>query len=361
MQFANRAIHLIRFLFNDLKPLSVQSLKQNLFAVDCLTDHSTTMSHLAPFSYLDRFVTMLCVLAWAILYITKSKSWQEINLFRRECWNVKAAVCNLLLFEMVLFLIYDILNMKFKYFGAGSGLLQASGNILNVAFTFKSSAHFLTLAFWSSVAKETFAARSFGSSIEFTIYKVYSVVSFVLYPVMQYSFPNNKLLSIIMPQFVYLFECFAVVCLTMLVNYRLNRLVCRSNLTESLQNRMNFYIMANNAQIFLVLLEFLSLSSINIDIVSKSFIIAKSPLTTDFLTKLFSLSICLTNIPMIMNLFPPRNVVEFGAITVARASGRTGKSPRSGAGKKYSRRVCPSSEKALPGGNVSPTLRDRPS
>jgi hypothetical protein len=35
----------------------------------------------------------------------------------------------------------------------------------------------LTLAFWSTIAKDTFGAAQFGTSWEFKAYRIYSVVS----------------------------------------------------------------------------------------------------------------------------------------------------------------------------------------
>ena len=123
---------------------------------------------------------------------------------------------------------------------------------------------------------------------------------------------SNNIVSIIIISFT---ECLTVVILTLICNNRLSNLVNQSSLTESLHSRMQFYITANYVQTFLVLLEFLSLGSINIDILSKSLLIAKSPFTTDMLTKLFSLAICFTNIPMILNIFPPQSLITYGTST----------------------------------------------
>ena len=195
---------------------------------------ATKMSHLAPFSYIDRFVTMLTVFLWALLYIHRSGNWRKINLLQKKNWNVRAAVCNLLLAEMVryrrhndaisnplplslinrwliflfpdfcffkvMFLFYDILNMDYKYFHPNnSALLTASGTLINCGFTFKSSAHFLTLAFWASVAKETFAAKSFGSSWEFTVSFIMSISA------THHSIIHFNSMSIIVPSY-YIFH-----------------------------------------------------------------------------------------------------------------------------------------------------------
>ena len=87
----------------------------------------------------------------------------------------------------------------------------------------------------------------------------------------------------------------------LICNLRLSRLLRKSHLSAHLHARIQFYITANYIQSLLVCIEFISLGSINIEIVSKHFLIADSESTTDLLTKLFSLSICLTNVPMIVS------------------------------------------------------------
>ena len=282
------------------------------------------MSHLAPFSYIDRLVTMFLVFAWAIHYLSKSRRWSKINIFNPSCGNVRSTVCLLLLAQMIVFLIYDaIVNIHIKSIQSSDTLLTVSGTMINLGFTFKSSAHFLTLAFWASVAKETFSCGSFGTSKEFLIYKIYSVVSFTLYPFAQFCF-SSKLLSIVLPQVVYHCESLAVIVLTALINRRLHNIVSSSKLSMHLQNRLEFYRLANNAQMFLVAVDMLSLGLINIDILSGVKMIAESEIATDFPTKFFSISYCLTSLPMLMNIFPPLHVLEFATTT----NGKTNASSR---------------------------------
>ncbi|CEO96061.1 hypothetical protein PBRA_004751 [Plasmodiophora brassicae] len=264
------------------------------------------LSHLAPFSYINRGTLNFLALAWTVMHIlSTNKGFGKINLFSTKYRNIRSCIAWLTILALIFCLIYDIMNTYVKYregflitsrlpngnvfvkpavptqWSAGDlALLPTMTELLNLAFTTKSSAHFLGLAFWSTMAKKNFGT-TFGSSSEFMAYKAYSVISIILYPIAEFTAPTETL-SIIEPQLVYACENVVVMVLILAVNHRLVALLNSSSLSFDIQNRMKFYIAVNRAQFFFVLLEFLGLGSINIDQASKSNLLYASPFWTDF-------------------------------------------------------------------------------
>ncbi|CEO96059.1 unnamed protein product (mitochondrion) [Plasmodiophora brassicae] len=289
------------------------------------------LSHLAPFSYINRGTLTFFALAWTVMHIlSTNKGFGKINMFNAKYRNIRSCIAWLTILALNFCLVYDIMNTYVKYregflitgtlpngnvfvkpavptqWTAGDlALLPAMTELLNLAFTAKSSAHFLGLAFWSTMAKKNFGA-TFGSSTEFMAYKTYSVISIILYPIAQFTAPTETL-SIIEPQLVYACENVVVMVLILAVNHRLVGLLKSSSLSFDIQNRMKFYIAVNRAQFFFVLLEFLGLGSINIDQASKSNLLFASPFWTDFCTHFFDIGFPMACVTLIIAIFPNFN------------------------------------------------------
>ncbi|SPQ93396.1 unnamed protein product (mitochondrion) [Plasmodiophora brassicae] len=308
------------------------------------------LSHLAPFSYINRGTLNFLALAWTVMHIlSTNKGFGKINLFSTKYRNIRSCIAWLTMLALIFCLIYDIMNTYVKYregflvtsrlpngnvfikpsvtvtgaslsyivckrvcragptqWSAGDlALLPTMTELLNLAFTAKSSAHFLGLAFWSTMAKKNFGT-TFGSSSEFMAYKAYSVISIILYPIAEFTAPTETL-SIIEPQLVYACENVVVMVLILAVNHRLVALLKSSSLSFDIQNRMKFYIAVNRAQFFFVLLEFLGLGSINIDQASKSNLLYASPFWTDFCTHFFDIGFPMACVTLIIAIFPNFN------------------------------------------------------
>lgn len=283
------------------------------------------MSHLSDYSYLERGENMFLLLLFMLMRIWTTGGFPKLNLLEAENRNLKSAVTILVIAASIAILIYDILltGVKYEegYFVKANGdivhkpkskwapenvaVLPVTGALISIAFTCKSSAHFLTLAFWNNLASRECGA-SFGSSREFLAYRVYSVISFLMYPILQGIFSFNSLLTVVMPQMWYHVECLAVMALTLLANQRLKGMA-ESSASNATREKLNHYISMNNFIVFFNLLEFLGLGSINLDLFMGRNIYS-SKFLTDAFTHLFSLGLPCCLCTVIVMLYPKLSV-----------------------------------------------------
>jgi len=236
----------------------------------------------------------------------------------------------------VLMLIYDGLVAYIKYaegFSVVNGVVLAAPSkiyssqdqfntdvanaILNLSWTLKSSSVFLALAVWNYAVCNMVNLKNFHKSLEFKTYTFWSLVSFVLYPILAVVFQNNALNSTVAPQFVYHCECF----LEAMVMIRTNRKFlefCEGRHKDAVVARIHDYIFLNRLLIFTVLADGVALFIVNVDIISHpvvaaSRVIYNDKFATDFLSAIFSAGFVLTFPLVVLNLHPAQRSSGMGS------------------------------------------------
>ncbi|XXQ30100.1 RGS domain-containing protein [Plasmodiophora brassicae] len=289
------------------------------------------LSHLAPFSYIERFVLLSVSLVYLVLRLSQNKHGfavlRPVNMNTRQP-NIQGLIATLNLVALILFQVYDVINVKIKYtegflvtqylaekdvvqaipLPAGKwspndqfALLPVCNELINVTFALKSSAHFLALAYWHVTVKKQLGV-SFGRTWEFLAYEAYSVLSLALYPIAQAAAPTVGM-SIIYPQLVYHAENLIVVILTISIVVRMRCLLQQLSLPPSMVRRMQFYITLNVMQAVFVALEFIGLGTINIDAMTTG-AFTKNAFWTDIFTAIFNIGYALATIVITTMVFP---------------------------------------------------------
>jgi len=109
---------------------------------------------------------------------------------------------------LVLWIIYDItVSVDLYELNGAENVKTFADVVINLVFTSHSSCIFLLLSFLHVLFKTTFPKQQFMSQLEFKVYVVYSVISFICYPIIQFAlFSPTSLDFIIIPQFIYWIE-----------------------------------------------------------------------------------------------------------------------------------------------------------
>jgi len=110
----------------------------------------------------------------------------------------------------VLWIIYDIaVSVDLYELNANPNVKTFADVVIKLVFTSHSSCIFLLLSFLHVLFKATFPKQQFMSQLEFKVYVVYSIISFICYPIIQFAlFSPTSLDFIIIPQFIYWIEMF---------------------------------------------------------------------------------------------------------------------------------------------------------
>lgn len=178
--------------------------------------------HLADFSYTARFVQNACVLTLFAVYLGVSNGFEDLRSRSRRC-QTKMAVFYLLVGSLLGWLVFDAMAMKLKYdewrdpdadcmpkrhtlySEANREALIGIKYFLNLVWTCHSSALFFLLVFLENLAKPY--AISLATSYEYTAYRVWAPLSFIVYPLVQTLFdyvltsvPSHTLLASVTPQ-----------------------------------------------------------------------------------------------------------------------------------------------------------------
>jgi len=291
-----------------------------------------SLSHLVPFSYVDRgFNGILCFL-WIIQHITFSRTgWEKLNFLDASNRNVRTAIAWFIMLSLACLICSDSMNMKFKYqegylitrqfVDEGKNIthyfvkpmpasmwtpgneknLVISTTLLNLAFIFKSTSHFLVLAFWNTISKKTLNT-AFASTKEFRAYQFFSMASIALYFIMQGAAPTVAT-SITWPQYVEHCENLCIIFLILLVNFRLRRVTKQLKFSREVHERIKFYRRVNMAQLMFLILDLVGLGGINLDLGTNN-IISASPIWTDIFTHFFDIGFPGACITLILTIMP---------------------------------------------------------
>jgi len=187
------------------------------------------LTHLNQFSYPSRLFIMFYA---TILFATISNfvfnySWLQAARTRR---GIKFWATTLAYIVCYTWMIYDLLTTINSYevpassSSAKEGLRRTADALLNITFTCHSSCMFLLMSFWHSMFQSSYRVRSFLKEWEFKAYIVYSILSFAIYPAVQWSLINDNLLFVVVPQMIYLGEMIVSSCLFGVVIYRVNNI-----------------------------------------------------------------------------------------------------------------------------------------
>jgi len=152
----------------------------------------------------------------------------------------------------------------------------------------------------------------------------WSICSFILYFVFEMIFIYDSVLTVIVPQFVYHFECLVTCFLLQYTNFRLSKLskqlatTCKSTpggsrrgqRMETTTQKFDTYIYLNNFLTISVFMDFIGLFIINMDLLINYGGNHSSPalqnhlFVTDFLTKIFNVGFSGTYFIVILIFFP---------------------------------------------------------
>ncbi|KAI9136311.1 hypothetical protein BKA69DRAFT_1129202 [Paraphysoderma sedebokerense] len=302
------------------------------------------MTHLSDFSYLERGIVDVFILIWMLMRIRNSQNYSSLHPKyllefltgpRRSSPPLKLIITYTLVFSLTVMIIYDFLATKMKYEEGFSHianstncatkpsatyntenkfLVDVTNTLLNVAWCSKSTASFLLIAFWSHTGSQYGLKKPFVTSLESKLCSAWAVFSVFLYPLLQYSFVSNKLLSTVTPQFVYHAETCMVAVLSCVVQYRLRHTIERNASAEDLgsqgsrtrfagQEILRYHLQCNLWMILWNFMDFIADCSINIDAISLK-ILASNKFLLDLFTKFFSLGFSAAYVVMIQILFP---------------------------------------------------------
>ncbi|KAI9146058.1 hypothetical protein BKA69DRAFT_1047165 [Paraphysoderma sedebokerense] len=273
------------------------------------------MTHLSDFSYLERGMISSTAFCWILLRIywagglsvlNPKPLWQFLLNPRQGTAPLRLIITYLFLLSCFTHSLYDFLTTKMKYEEGYSYnsilkkcvtkegkdyspenkiLLDATNTLLSLTYCTKSTASFLLIAFWSHTGTQIGLKKAFVSSRESRVCSIWAIISVCLYPLLQYIFISNKLLSTIAPQFLYHAETFMVACLSTVVHFRLQNSIQDSAYGFSGVAILRHHMQYNVYFIILNTLDVIGLGSINVDAVGLKMF---DKLLLDIFIKLYS-------------------------------------------------------------------------
>lgn len=296
-----------------------------------------SMTHLSDFSYLDRGISDFFLLLWSLVIVYSRTGFNQLlQPSKMRKLNLKSLVTLLLFLSMIFSVIYDTLGTyikyeegfyddvelgiitkpKSKFSQANYDLIFTVDMMFNITCAFKTSSMFLLMAYWHAITHKlgSSAASHFTKSNEFRFYSVYSCISIILYPSLQFIFVHDELHSVVIPQFLYNFEVVVIAILSQLCNVRFVKLLnsLGSRATSSIA-RIKYYMRLNNLLTVACLLDCAPLFAINMDIVlhdSSDRLIYHKKFWSDALTAVFNVGFSLTYVIIILTVFPPPEIEQ---------------------------------------------------
>ncbi|KAI7857998.1 hypothetical protein BDC45DRAFT_499841 [Circinella umbellata] len=207
------------------------------------------MTHLSDFSFLQRAVSLIYFYLWYFYRVYSLDGFQCLKPSRFRQGELKSIV-SLLIFIMVPFqLYYDIVSCKIKYeegfasiFGhiftkpeamwtqADKELVVPTDYSLCVGLSLQTGTLLLLQCFWNYLANSV-AKASFMSSKEFLFYICWTILTLIMFPILQYSFSHSSYdptYKEVMPQLVYSIEIFFVASLGVISHIRFSKLLKNS-------------------------------------------------------------------------------------------------------------------------------------
>ncbi|KAI8072880.1 hypothetical protein BC940DRAFT_330326 [Gongronella butleri] len=223
------------------------------------------MTHLSDYSFLQRMVSLGYLLVWFVYRVWKLDQFKCLNPQRFRQGELKSVVTALILVMIPFQLYYDVMSCKIKYeegfasvFGhvftkpetmwtkADQELVVPTNYSLCVGFSLQTGTLLLLQCFWNYLANSV-AKASFMSSREFLFYIVWTIISIIMFPVLQYIFTRDAYdptYKEIMPELVYGIELFIVAGLGVVSHFRFHRLLNRSrdsNHSRSITHKIRYF------------------------------------------------------------------------------------------------------------------------
>lgn len=301
------------------------------------------MTHLNPFTYLSRGITVFFLVCWALHRGWTTDKFMTLSFDNMRKFKLRSVVTLLLFISMIFVIMYDIICMKFKYIegyyceregiadqGANASvvhvakvtpkalysaldneLVNSANAMWSVLCVTKTSAMFLIHAMWHNISRKVFKS-SFMSSCEFKGYVSYSIGSIVLYPIFQYIFLYDSTLTTIAPQFVYSIEIMIVGCLSQYSNSRFRRFN-----QGGVNTTIDFYTVMNNYLSLGCLCDSVGLITINIASAAAHTL---TPFELDVLSHVFNIGFVVEYAVLFCIIYPPPST----AVTTKKSSKAAG-------------------------------------
>jgi hypothetical protein len=201
-----------------------------------------------------------------------------------------------------LYVPFDQLSCNQKkggdYSPANQDLITASDSMLNCVWMFKTSSLFLLVSQFHYVITSglsTTQKGSFSNEWESWIYTIYSIFGLFLYPILQWLFEYDAVLTAVIPQIMYLIELPVVGLLLFWTIFRWQKLTDYLASNKALYDKVLRYTYFSKIICFFLLLEWVGLGPINFDIISclvnnlvDECAVYGIKLNQDFLVQLFS-------------------------------------------------------------------------
>ncbi|CAO3591018.1 unnamed protein product [Absidia cylindrospora] len=223
------------------------------------------MTHLSDFSFLQRMVSLAYLSVWFLYRVWKLDRFKCLAPSRFRQGELKSVVTALILVMIPFQLYYDVISCKIKYeegfasiFGhvytkpemmwtkADKELVVPTNYSLCIGFSLQTGTLLLLQCFWRYLANSV-AKASFMSSREFLFYIIWTFVSIIIFPVLQYNFSRDvydPTYKEIMPELVYGFELLFVACLGVVSHFRFRKLLNNSrnsNNARSITNKIRYF------------------------------------------------------------------------------------------------------------------------
>jgi len=285
------------------------------------------MTHLNTFSYPSRlWIFVIAFVLNAILEagVFRYYWWREV-MDKEKRSTPKFWTATLRNIVFIAWMLYDIVVSvnTYKY---GNAIAKTFADVLlDVAFTAHSSCVFLILSFLHAVFKKAFPSANFMSQLEFKIYLIYSVVSFALYPIIQWcAYKQADYHFVVVPQLIYWAEMLISGGLFIWLIIRMRKLHQQG---DSHKKTQNLIFLLTILLVLLVLDDFFigtSLNIINLGLVAGEYkaganwssvpinkLQVMDPLFVDYLTAIFSMTYvpfiflvtCILNINQVQQIY----------------------------------------------------------
>ncbi|KAI9313504.1 hypothetical protein BX666DRAFT_1977149 [Dichotomocladium elegans] len=223
------------------------------------------MTHLSDYSFLQRATSLVYLYVWYLYRVYTLDRFQCFRLSRFRTGELKSIVSICLLTMIPCQLYYDIVTTKIKYeegyanilghiitkpdtmwTEADKALVAPTDYSLCVGFSFQTGSLLLLQCFWNYLA-DSVANRKFMSSKEFKLYIVWTVMSMIIFPVLQFICTNdqeNPTSKEVLPQLVYGIVLLFISVLGYISHRRFKKLITNtheSNNARSITHRIQYF------------------------------------------------------------------------------------------------------------------------
>ncbi|KAI9270501.1 hypothetical protein BDA99DRAFT_501954 [Phascolomyces articulosus] len=203
------------------------------------------MTHLSDFSYLQRCCLEFYITAFLVHRIWTNEKFNCLRPSQIPKMALKSIITYLMIVMMCTQTTWDIISTWIKY-KEGFIMRPDNGQIIQkpfaywdeyhqsfvqpidyvqcVSFSLQTGVFFLLQCFWNYLCNRV-AKRSFMGSWEFKFYIVWALGSAAMFPVLQWRYSDDELLSEIVPQLAYGLQVLLTACLGVRSHFRFKRLL----------------------------------------------------------------------------------------------------------------------------------------